>query len=146
MAPPIYCVFYHIPVVSLVQISPSLCYHLSLLTIAFGSSSRLHPVSIQSCCRCSSWFSNTWSSVWGVQRRFRVLISPVVSSMSHSSYLDGFRDGRVVAIQLLLCRMILQGFVHGILVQLPSSLFSINFVSIHVVVWTWLLPRKIAFY
>ena len=57
--------------------------------------------------------------------------------MSCLSYLDGFRDGRQVAEQLLLYGMLLPGFVHNIacniLVQFPSSFFSIDLVSIHVV-------------
>ena len=56
--------------------------------------------------------------------------------MSCLSYLDGFRDGRSVAVQLLFCGILLPGFVyiaHSILMQYPSSFYSIRSVSVHVV-------------
>ena len=45
----IYIYIYH--VVLIAQISLSLSHHLSLSSITFGWSSRLHPVSVQSCCK-----------------------------------------------------------------------------------------------
>ena len=40
-----------------------------------------------------------------------VLVSRAVSCMSGSSYLDGFRDWKEVAVELLFCAMLLSGFV-----------------------------------
>ena len=55
-----------------------------------------------------------------------VLIFPAESHISCSSYLDGFWDGRWVAVQLLFGGMLLPGFVdiaRSILVQFPSYFF-----------------------
>ena len=59
------------------------------------------------------YISSSWSSVWrgpeeNVTYEF-VLNSPIMSNMSCSSHLDGFRDGRQVALYLLLCGMLLPG-------------------------------------
>ena len=62
-----------------------------------------------------------------------IFTSPAVSSVSCLSYLDSFRDGGLVAVQLLFCGMLLPGFVPYSLVQFLSSLFSIRLVSVHVV-------------
>ena len=60
------------------------------------------------------YISSCWSSVWrGPSENVAsesVLTSPAGSCMSCSSYLDGFKDGRLVAIQLLFCGMLLRGF------------------------------------
>ena len=48
----------------------------------------------------SSWSSYVCSSMWRGQHEF-VLTSPAVSCMSGSSYLNSFRDGWLVAVQLL---------------------------------------------
>ena len=67
--------------------------------------------------RSSSWASNTCLSVWSGQEEHVdyefVLTSPAVSSMSCSSGLNGFRDGREVAVCLLVCGMLLPRLDHN---------------------------------
>ena len=63
----------------------------------------------------SSWSSNACTSErrvsWENVAYDFVLISPAVSRMSRPSYLDGFGDGREVAVELLFCGMLLPGIV-----------------------------------
>ena len=84
-----------------VQKSLTLSRHSFVSFIAFGRSSRLHPVSLQ----------HLYVRVKEHVAYEFVLTSPVLSCMSCSSYLDCFRDGRLVAVHLLFRRMLLPGFV-----------------------------------
>ena len=62
--------------------------------------------------------------------------SPAVSRMSGSSNLDSFRDGWLVAEQLLLCEVLPPGLVQNCLQHscvAVVKLFSIRLVSVHVV-------------
>ena len=88
----------------------------------------------------SCWSANTntslWRGIWENVTYEFVLASLAVSHMSCSSYLDGFRDRRRVAVQLLFRGMLLPWFVKYSSKHfwaLPSIFFSICFVSIHVV-------------
>ena len=63
----------------------------------------------------SCWSANTGTSMSrgpgdNVDYEF-ILASSAAFRMSCSSYLDGFRDGRSVAAQLLFCGVLLPGFV-----------------------------------
>ena len=65
-----------------------------------------------------------------------ILASLAMSHIPCSSYLDGFRDGRLVAVLLLFRGCYFQGLFSIAcinLVQFPSSFFSMRFVSVHVV-------------
>ena len=64
-----------------------------------------------------------------------ILTSPAVSHMFCSSNLNHFRGRWSVSVQLLFRWMLLPGFniVHSIIVQVPSSLFSMRLVSVYVV-------------
>ena len=57
-----------------------------------------------------SWLSYLCSSMWSSPLRHIayecVLISPAVSRMSSSSNFDSFRDGWLVAVRLLFCRVL----------------------------------------
>ena len=91
-------------------------HHTSLLSIASGRSSRLHPVSAQSCCYAgSSWASCLCSSMWRGPQEYityeLVPTSPAVSRVSGSSNLGSFRDGWLGAVQLLLCGVLSPGLV-----------------------------------
>ena len=97
--------------------------HSSLSSIAPGRSSRLYPVSAHFCCDLFWLVHVEWSieerHLWerpcvGDHRRNSpkfVLTSPAVSRMFCSSYLDGFSDVRLVAVQLLLRGLLLPEFV-----------------------------------
>ena len=78
------------------QISLMLSRHLSLSSIAPGRSSRLHPVTAQSCCIQILADRRTLARLYeGVHRSTSImrLTSPAVSCMSGSSNLDSFHDG-----------------------------------------------------
>ena len=68
-------------------------------------------------CPTESSCRSSWSFIWRVPRENiayeLILTSLAISSMSCSSDLNGFRDGRSVAIQLLFCGMLLSGFVYS---------------------------------
>ena len=56
--------------------------------------------------------------------------------LSCSSYFDGFREVRLMTVQVLFCGMLLPVFFNiarSILVQILSSFFSIRLISVHVV-------------
>ena len=103
---------YHLDVVLRARISLTLSQHSSQLSIVSGRPS----------CICTEQFlisssssSNTCTSVWrsplkNVAYKF-VLSSPAVSGMFCLCYLGGFRDGRLVSVQLLFCAMLLPRFV-----------------------------------
>ena len=61
----------------------------------------------------STWSSWLCSAMWRGPREYVayefVLTSPAMSYISGSSYLDSFRDGWSVAVQLLLCRVLSPG-------------------------------------
>ena len=81
----------------------TLSRHSSLSPIAYGRFSRLHPLSVQSCCRYfiagrSTPFMGFTGDVYDV-----VLTSPAVSRISCLSDLDSFRDWSYVAVQQLFC-------------------------------------------
>ena len=92
---------HHHHVVPLARISLTLSRHFSLSFIAFGRSSGLHPVSSHSCCMYvragRPAFAWLYAGSIGVHHEF-VLASPAVSSVSGSSNLYSFRDGRPVAV------------------------------------------------
>ena len=64
---------------------------------------------------CSSWSSHPCSAICGDPQEYityeLVPASPAVSCVSGSSNLDGFHDRRQVAVQLVLCRVLLPGFI-----------------------------------
>ena len=77
-----------------------------------------------------------------------LLVCPYFSrsvSLSCSSYLDGFRDWRLVAVQLLFCRMLLLGFVE-FLCNSHLDFFLYTFLGslwcLHIVVLTRPLLRR----
>ena len=97
---------HHHHVVSPARISLTLSCHPSLSSIAPGRSSRLYPVSAQSC--CSSLSSCLCSSMRRGPEKYVtyefVPTSPAVPCMSGSSNFDSFRDG-------LLCGVLPPGLV-----------------------------------
>ena len=76
----------------------------------------------------SSRSSNLFSSMWRGPREYItyefVLTFPAVSCMSGLSHLDSFRDGWLVALQLLFCRVLTLGFVRYYLQQ--SCIFAVK--------------------
>ena len=92
----------------------TLSRHPSLLSIASGRSSGIHPVMyllyVGSC-----WLSCFCLSMWRGQQEYItyefVLTSSAVSHMSGSSNFDSFRDGGYVAAQMLLCGVLPPGLV-----------------------------------
>ena len=62
---------------------------------------------------CSSWSSNLFLSMWRDPQECityeLIPTSPTVSCMSASFNFDSFRDGLLVAVQMLLCRMLPPG-------------------------------------
>ena len=90
---------HHHHVIPLAQISQTLSRHFSLLFIASGRSSGLHPVSSHSFCMYVRAGRPAFARPYvGVHTYELVPASPEVSFMSGSSNLDSFRDGRQVSI------------------------------------------------
>ena len=82
------------------------------IVIAPGRSSWLPPVSAQSCRYVLAGLPTLARSCEGVYIAYEfALTSPTVSRMSGSFNLDGFRDGWLVAVQLLFCGMLPPGLV-----------------------------------
>ena len=92
----IYHHHYHVALVA--WISLTLSRHSSLSFIALGLSSGQHPVSSHSCF-CSAMCGGPYEYI---SYEF-VPASPAVSCMSGSSNLNGLRDRRPVAVQLVSC-------------------------------------------
>ena len=102
---------------------------------------------LPNCIQCSHsayislcWSANTGMSMcrgpWENVNHEFVLVSPAVLHMSCLSYLEGFRDGRYVAIQLLFHGMLLPGFVKikdSILLWFQSVFFFRYFSKTQVV-------------
>ena len=112
------------------QISLTLSRHQSIIHCFGGYTMYRH--------RGSSWLSCLCSSMWKGPQEYvayeLVLTSPAVSCMSGSSNLGSFHDGWPYSYCFERC--CLQDWfniAHSILVQLPSSFFSLRLVSIHLV-------------
>ena len=99
----IFCHHHEIVPIAPLSLTLSLSLDPSLLSIAPGMSSRLHPLSPQ------SWSTNPdvsmrWSPSDKVDYKF-VLTSSEVPCIPCSSYMDVLWDGRLVVVQLLFCRL-----------------------------------------
>ena len=127
-------------VVLLARISQNLSRHSSLSSIASGRSSRLHLVSVKSCCKQVLVGRSTLARLGeGDNRR--------ISLMSSSLLLQHCLGCLFCLIWILLekggkwpynwfvgcCFQDLFNIAHSILEQFPSSLCSIRFISVHVV-------------
>ena len=117
----------------------------SLSSISLGGSSKLHHVSERFC----------WSGIAGtfMYRGPRenvtyeiILTHPVASCMSCLFYLDGFRDGRLVAVQLLFRGVLLVVFLYSYRVVFSRYVLSASMWCICTVVLTRPLLGKIPFY
>ena len=132
--------YHHHHVVSLAQISLTLYYHLSLSSIASGGSSRLHPVSVQSCCRyvlidCPTpTHSCEGRPLENVSYEFVRTSRAVSCNLVRMIWMVLEMGGRWPYSCCLMgcCFQVLFNIARSILVQLPSSFFSIRFVRIHV--------------
>ena len=85
----------------------------------------------------SSWSSNTYSSAWrcrldNVAYEFG-LTPPAVPRISCSSNFDGLQDKRYIRCFVGCWFHYMFNIARNILVQLPSSFFSVHLVSVHVV-------------
>ena len=134
----IYIYIYH-HVVPLVRIFLTLSRHFSLTSIASERSSILHPVSIRSCCRLVLDGPTLDRKCEGVHR-ITSLISLSLILQQGPACLRlismGFEmGGRWLywCCFVVCCFQYLFNIARSILVQLPSSFFSIHLVSIHVV-------------
>ena len=108
--------FHHHHVLSPTQISRTLLFHTSLSYIAFCRSSRLHLLSVHSCCRLVlTECPKPAHPCEGTQRRTSLM-----------NLLLLLQQCPACLVQLLFCMMLLLGFfiiAHSILVQLSSSFF-----------------------
>ena len=74
-------------------------------------------MNVSFCCLVNTGVSTCSSPEKNIVYEF-ILISPAEPIMSCSSFLDGLWDGKQVAVQLLLCRALLEGFVENSMQQL----------------------------
>ena len=128
--------------------------HSSLSSIAFGRSSRLHPVSAQSCSRLVLTGRPTLARPCEeVQRSTSLMCSPLLQQ--HCSVCLFRRVWMVLEMKgrwLYCCSFVgcsFQDFfitTFSILLQLPSSFYSIRFVSVYLVHQYSSIPGKYVFY
>ena len=123
-------------------VSLALFYHLSLSSIAYGSSFRLHPVFRAVVDRFQQVAQHLLVRVKSFTGVHRFWVRPYFSSrsrMSSFSNLEGFRDGRLVAIQQQICGLLPPGFVqyrsqHSWAITLKLFLHTMSQASL-IVTW-----------
>ena len=132
---------HHHHVVPQAQISLTLSRHFSLLFIAFGRSSGLHPVSSHSCCMYvrAGHPAFAWPYV-GVHRRTSLMSSSLLlrqcpACLVRLTCIVFMMGGKWPYSWCLMgcCCQDLFNIALNILVLLPSSFFSSRLVSVHVV-------------
>ena len=126
----------------LAWISLTLSHHLSLSSITSNRSSRLHPVSIQSCCTLVLVNRPTLACLYeGIHRRMSLINSSLFLQRCPTSCLDHLiwkvleMGGKCLYSGCFARYGFLELFnmAHSILVQFPSTFFSIHWVSVQVV-------------
>ena len=132
---------HHHLVVPSAQISLTLSHHPSLSSIAPGKSSRLHPVSAQSCCISVLVGCPVFAHPCeGVHRNMSLMSSSILLQQCSACLV---RLTRIVSMMggkwpysccfVVYCLQDLFNIACSILVLLLSSFFSICFISVHVV-------------
>ena len=124
---------HHHHVVPLAWISLTVSRHFSLSFIASGRSSGLHPVSSHGCCMYvqAGRPAFAWPYV-GVHRTTSFMSSSLLLQQCPASSLDSFRDGRLVAIELVLG-------LHSLMVQASRSWQTVGRLFCQI----WLLMSSI---
>ena len=134
-------IYYHHHVALVARISLTLSCCSSLSSIASSRSSRLHPVSVQSCCRYVLVDRSTFACPFeGAHRRTSLMSSSLLFQQCPACLV------RLTWMVLEMgcrwpysccfvgcCLEDLLNIARSVLVQIPSSLFSIRSFSVHVV-------------